>query len=118
MLKGIYYFIDEYGHSPVKEFINSLEDIDKARVYAYINELMKQGYNLRRPMADYLKDDIYELRPRDNRIFYFFYMRDKAILVHAIKKHVKKIPENDLKLCINRKLKIEARGTGIERIEL
>lgn len=68
-------------------------------------------------MADYLRDGIYELRPRDNRIFYFFYLRDRAVLVHAIKKHVKRIPENDLKLCIKRKLKIEALGTNIERIE-
>ena len=118
MLKGIYYFIDEDGYNPVKEFIDSLTDVDQTRVYAYINELMKQGYNLRRPMADYLRDDIYELRPRDNRIFYFFYLRDRAVLVHAIKKHVKRIPEKDLKLCIKRKIKIEACGTSIERIEL
>ena len=117
MLKGVYCFIDEDGCKPVKEFIDSLTDKEQAKVYAYITELKNQGNNLRRPMADYLRDGIHELRPRDNRIFYFFYLRDRAVLVHAIKKHVKKIPEYDLKLCIKRRMKIEACGTNIERIE-
>ena len=118
MIKGIYYFVDEDGCKPVKEFIDSLTEKEQAKVYAYIAELKNQGNNFRRPMADYLRDGIYELRPRDNRIFYFFYLRDKAVLVHAIKKHVNRIPENDLKLCIKRRIKIEARGANIERIEL
>jgi phage-related protein len=118
MLKGVYYFKDEDGCRPVKDFIDSLAEKEQAKVYAYIAELINQGNNLRRPMADYLIDGIYELRPRDNRIFYFFYLRDRAVLLHAIKKHVKRIPENDLKVCMKRRLKIDACGTNIERIEL
>jgi len=118
MLKGVYYFIDEDGSNPVKDYIDSLTDKEQAKVYAYIAELRNQGNNLRRPMTDYLKDGIYELRPRNNRIFYFFYLRDRAVLVHAIKKHVRKIPEQDLKICVKRKIGVEARGAGIERIEM
>jgi phage-related protein len=117
-LKGVYYFVDKDGAKPVKEFIHFLTQKEQAKVYAYITELKKQGNNLRRPMADYLEDGIYELRPKDNRIFYFFYLRNRAILVHAIKKHVKKVPENDLRLCIKRKIETEACGTNIERLEL
>ena len=117
-LKGVYYFVDKDDAIPVKEFINSLIEKEQAKVYAYITELKKQGNNLRRPMADYLEDGIYELRPKDNRIFYFFYLCDRAVLVHAIKKHVKKILESDLRLCLKRKIEIEACGTNIERLEL
>ena len=117
-LKGVYYFVDKDGAKPVKEFINSLSDKEQAKVYAYIIELKKQGNNLRRPMADYLKDGIYELRPKDNRIFYFFYLRDRAVLIHAIKKHVNKIIESDLRLCLKRKIETEDCGTSIERLEL
>ena len=117
-LKGVYYFVDKDGSKPVKEFIDSLTKKEQAKVYAYITELKKQGNNLRRPMADYLEDGIYELRPKDNRIFYFFYLRDTAVLIHAIKKHVKRIPANDLKLCIKRKTEVEACGTNIEKLEL
>ena len=115
-LRGVYFFVDKDGHKPVKEFIHSLTRKEQAKVYAYIAELKKQGNNLRRPMADYLENGIYELRPKDNRIFYFFYLRDRAILVHAIKKHVKKVPENDLRLCVKRKIETEACGTNIERL--
>jgi len=117
-LKGVYYFVDKDGDKPVKEFIHSLTPKEQAKVYAYIKELKKQGNNLRRPMADFLEDGIYELRPKDNRILYFFYLRDRAILVHAIKKHVKRVPENDLRLCVKRKIETEVCGTNIEKLEL
>ena len=115
-LRGVYYFIGKDGSKPVKEFIDSLTKKEQAKVSAYIRELKKQGNNLRRPMADYLEDGIYELRPKDNRIFYFFYLRDRVVLIHAIKKHVKRIPANDLKLCIERKAEVETFGTNIEKL--
>ena len=116
-LCGIYYFVDEHGESPVKDFIKSLPVKERAKVFAYITELKKQGNNLCRPMADYLEDGIYELRPKDNRIFYFFFLNDTAVLLHAIKKKRDKIPENDLRLCLDRKTQVE-KCKNIERIEL
>ncbi len=117
-LSGIYYFVDKDGNKPVKEFIDSLSTKEQAKVYAYIRELKKQGNNLRRPMADHLRNGIYELRPKDNRIFYFFYLRDRAVLVHAIKKKTKIIAENDLRLCMKRKTETKTEGRHIEKVEL
>jgi phage-related protein len=117
-LSSVYYFVDERGENPVKEFIKSLALKERAKVFAYISELKKQGNNLRRPMADYVEDGIYELRPKDNRIFYFFYLKDNAVLVHAIKKRVQEIPRNDLKLCLKRKGLIETGYTRIEKLDI
>jgi phage-related protein len=117
-LSNIYYFVDEDNFAPVKKFINSLAKKEQAKIYAYINELKKQGNNLRRPMAGYLKKGIYELRPKDNRIFYFFYLDNKAVLVHAIKKNTKKIPEKDLKICIKRKHSIENKIGKLKKHEV
>lgn len=116
-LSAIYYFVDKEGMAPVKEFIASLTLKEQAKVYAYIRELKKQGNNLRRPMADYLRSGIYELRPKDNRIFYFYYLRDCAVLVHAIKKRTSEIPDNELRLCFKRKVQVETEGRHIERLE-
>lgn len=116
MLKGVYYFVDERGNEPVREFINSLSLKERAKVFAYIGELENHGHNLRRPMADYLGDGIYELRPRKNRIFYFFFLRDSAVLVHAIRKKTKKVPNTDLELCKKRKAQVEM-GSQIEKVE-
>ncbi len=117
-LSGVYYFVDKDRNKPVKEFIGSLTIKEQTKVYAYIRELKRQGNNLHRPTADYLRDGIYELRPKKNRIFYFFYLRDSAVLVHAIKKKTEKIPENDLRLCIKRKIETESEGKHIEKMEL
>ena len=110
MLKSILFFVDARGNSPVKEFINSLSLKDQAKIAAYFNELKNQGHNLRRPMADYVGEGVYELRPRDNRIFYFFFLRESAVILHAIKKKTNKIPPNDLDLCLKRKNEFEHFG--------
>ena len=65
---------------------------------------------MRRPLADYLRDGIYELRPKGNRVFYFFFMKNNAVLVHAIKKKTDKVPARDLELCLNRKCLVEESG--------
>ena len=113
MLDNVYYFVDDRGHKPVKEFIDSLPIKEQAKVFAYIAELKERGRQLRRPAADYLRDGIYELRPRDNRVFYFFFMKNNVVLLHAIKKKTDKITGGDLALCLKRKQNVEE----AERIE-
>jgi len=116
-LSNIYYFLDERGYSSIEEFINKLPLKEKEKILAYISELLKEGHNLRRPMADYLGHGIYELRPKNNRILYFFFLRDSAVLLHAIKKKTYKIPESDLNICIKRKSQVEG-SKSIKRLEL
>ena len=116
-LSSIYYFLDERGNSPIEEFMYSLPIKEKEKILAYISELLKEGHNLRRPMADYLGHGIYELRPKNNRIFYFFFLRDSAVLLHAIKKKTYEIPESDLNICIKRKSQVEEKES-IKKLEL
>ena len=118
-IQNVYYYVDARGNKPIIEFIESLNFNDQTKVLGYIQELRRQGNNLRRPMADYLGNDIYELRPKDNRIFYFFYVKNNVVLIHAIKKKTKKIPPGDLALCMRRKQEIEGGyGRHLEKLEL
>ena len=116
-LKSIYYFVDERGDNPVKEFIKGLPIDERAKVFAYIGELKRQGNNLRRLLADYLGHGIYELRPKANRIFYFFFLKDNAVLVHAVRKKADKIPPKDLEVCIKRKSIVEE-YMKVEKLDL
>jgi phage-related protein len=116
MLKSVCYFIDERGRNPVKGFIEKLSLKEQAKVFAYLVELKKQGHNLRRPMSDYLCEGIYELRPRDNRIFYFFLLRENVVLLHAIRKRTDKVPGGDLRICLKRQKQVEAIGS-IEKLD-
>ena len=117
-IQNVCYYMDDRRNKPIVEFIESLSFNEQTKVLAYIRELRKQGSNLRRPMAAYLGNDIYELRPKDNRIFYFFYLKDNVVLVHAIKKKTKKIPINDLNLCLRRKQEIESEYGHLAKLEL
>ena len=117
MLKSVFFFVDERGNRPVEKFIENLPLKEQTKVMAYLDELKKQGHNLRRPMADYLGEGIYEIRPRDNRVFYFFYLREHAVLLHAIRKKTDKIPSADMDLCIRRKKQVESLGNA-EKLDL
>ena len=105
-MKNVYFFVDEKGNNPVRQFIETLPDKEQAKIAAYVSELKIQGHNLRRPLADYLGEGIYELRPKDNRVFYFFLMKDNMVLVHAIRKKTNKILKEDLALCLKRKAEV------------
>lgn len=117
MAFGIYNFLDHRGRKPVKEFIESLPIKEQAKVYAYLKELSHEGPNLKRPMADYVGHGIYELRPKNNRIFYFFFLKNNVVLLHAIKKNTNKISKGDLVICYRRKV-IVGMFQKLERVEI
>ena len=71
MLDHIYSFTDKKGNSPIEDAINKLTDRERSKVKAYIQILKSFGHNIRRPIADYLGEEIYELRPQKHRVFYF-----------------------------------------------
>lgn len=64
------------------------------------------GYELRRPIADMLRDGIYELRTRHGtvqyRILYFFHGQNVAVLAHSFTKE-KKIPPEMIDEAVRRK---------------
>ncbi|MHB0996203.1 MAG: type II toxin-antitoxin system RelE/ParE family toxin [Elusimicrobiales bacterium] len=109
MLKNVLYFSDERGRFPVREFVLGLPPDEQRKAFAYISALRDHGHALRRPMADYVTQGLYELRPKANRIFYFFYLGESAVLVHAIRKKGDKLPAKDIILALKRKALVEAR---------
>jgi phage-related protein len=78
---------------------------------AAIERLGAFGHELRRPLADFLRDGIYELRVRKGRVnyrlLYFFHRRNLAILGHALTKE-DKVPKADIDRAIRRKRAFEA----------
>ena len=107
MAYEVYYFLDHRDRNPVKEFIVKLPKSERAKYFAYLAALSYEGPNLKRPMADYLGSGIYELRPKSNRIFYFFFLKDRIVFLHAIKKKTDRIPRGDLAICYKRKVIVE-----------
>ena len=99
---------------PVLDWLKALRRSDR-KAYesciAAIERLAHFGHELRRPLADILRDGIHELRIRKGhanyRILYFFYGRNSAILGHALTKEGK-VPGADIERAVRRKRAFEA----------
>jgi phage-related protein len=98
---------------PVLDWLKELRRTDQrayASCVAAIGRLSELGHELRRPLADFLRDGIYELRIRKGRvhyrILYFFHGRNLAILGHALTKEDKVVQAN-IERAIRRKKAFE-----------
>ena len=102
----VVFYRDERGQAPVVEWLRELRRKDKkayAKCNARIQVLAQLGHELRRPMADYLRDGIHELRIRGGhvnyRILYFFHGQAVAILAHGLTKE-NEVPSADIERAI------------------
>lgn len=101
------------GKVPLTDWLNDLEQREP-RAYAKCLErilrLADFGYELRRPIADALRDGIFELRAEagnvNYRILYFFCGRNVVCLTHGCTKE-KKVPPNEIDLAVRRKKQVE-----------
>lgn len=107
----VVFFQDSDGSVPVLEWIRSL--IPKARIkcVARIKRLKERGHELRRPEADYLRDDIYELRVGlqgvNYRMLYFFHDQQAAVVSHGLTKE-REVPPKEIELAITRMKEFKA----------
>jgi phage-related protein len=106
---SVVFYKEADGQVPVLAWLRVLQRRDRraaAACMARIQRLAAMGHELRRPEADYLRDDIYELRARRGRvqyrILYFFHGQRLAVLAHALTKEGQ-VPPADIERAIRRK---------------
>jgi hypothetical protein len=80
-------------------------------VLMFVAQIEMQGHELRRPVADFLRDGIYELRSSYQgvhyRILYFFAGRDVVVLSQGITKEGN-VPDVEINRAVERKKRFEA----------
>jgi len=120
----VVFYQDEKGEVPVLEWLKILLKQDRkgyANCVARIQLLASSGYELRRPVTDYLRDGIYELRAKhirvQYRILYFFHGQNVAILAHAITKEEDRVPDTDIDQAIKRKEQFETSPEAYSYVE-
>jgi hypothetical protein len=95
----------------VREWLKTLPNKAQRKCLTYIVQLEMQGHELRRPVADFLRDGIYELRPSyqdvQYRILYFFSGKGVVVLSHGITKEGA-VPGVEINRAIVRKKRFEA----------
>ena len=106
----VIFYRDENGTVPVLTWLDDLFLKIRAKCIVKIERLRELGHELRRPEADYLRDDIYELRIAyrsiQYRLLYFFYRRNTAVISHGIVKG-QRVPPAEIDLAAQRKRTFE-----------
>ncbi len=66
------------------------------QIMLYVELLRKNGTGLPTKIAKHLVDDIWELRPGDNRVLYFYYKNNTFVLLHMFRKRTQKTPKAEI----------------------
>ena len=111
----VVFFRDSDGSVPVKAWLeNEVARTDRraaAKLRARLNMLRTDGRDLRRPIADYLRDGIYEVRAQfgsvNYRLLYFFFGDAVAVVSSGLTKEAK-MPDREIDLAVRRKALFES----------
>jgi phage-related protein len=106
------YYQDEDGTVPLLEWLGGLPPKVIQKCVTKLERLEQLGHELRRPEADYLRDDIYELRASYQgvhyRMRYYFHGRSAVVVSHGLMKETT-VPPREIYLALKRKSRFEAK---------
>jgi hypothetical protein len=107
-------FFAQEGSAPLLEWLDEQSVKVQDKCLVRIERLAELGYELRRPEADFLRDGIYELRVRYQRVNYrmlYFFDEGTAVVSHGLTKE-DEVPEPEIERAI-RNMK-EYQGSPME----
>lgn len=88
------------GSEPALVYIRAQRKAHRAKIGRALQFLEDVGHLARRPKADYLGDEIYELRvavdKHQHRFLYFFHGRTIIVVTSGFLKNVGKVPKSEL----------------------
>jgi hypothetical protein len=85
----VFYYAEENGSSPVIDWFETVPEEALDKLFHRVQQLEQFGYELRRPYADLLRDGIYELRVKVQRVHYrllYFFHEHDAVIAHGCTK--------------------------------
>lgn len=101
----IEFYETEDGTCPIWDFLEALRlkaptnkdaRIQHKQASLYIELLQQNGTHMNAEITKHLDDGIWELRPGNNRVFYFFYQNDTYVLLHQFRKKSQKTPKREI----------------------
>ena len=101
----IKFYKDSQGNEPIKVFLDGLmkkavtnktERIRLKKIVEYLSVLEEYGVRAGEPYVKHIVDDIWELRPTNDRIFFFHWQNRIFILLHHFAKKTRKAPPNEI----------------------
>ena len=105
----IHFYQTDSGREPVREYLEQLKkskNINDIKllfeINTYITLLADRGCNLGLPYSRHLRDEIWELRPKSDRILYCCVKDNNIYLLHNFKKASQKTPLKEIKTALQR----------------
>lgn len=86
-------FLDELQQKALK---NKDARIQHKQIVQYIQLLEDQGTHLGDNITKHIEEDIWELRPGNNRVLYFYHKDDTYVLLHQFRKKTQKTPRREI----------------------
>lgn len=99
------FYQTDSGDCDVLELLESLRSriqtnkdarIQYKQLSYYIELLEQNGTRLPDNITKHLEDEIWELRPGNNRVFYFSFEDDTFVLLHHFRKKSQKTPKREI----------------------
>ncbi|MCL2086720.1 MAG: type II toxin-antitoxin system RelE/ParE family toxin [Oscillospiraceae bacterium] len=97
----VIFYQDKNGNEPIKDLIYELaekgltsknERVQATKILAYIKTLKTYGTRAGYPTVKHIRNDLWELRPLDHRVFFFYWKAQTFVLLHHFVKTTKKTP--------------------------
>lgn len=79
-----------------KNAVNKDARIQYKQLTYYIELLQQNGTQMPDNITKHLEEDIWELRPGNNRVFYFYFKDGVFVLLHHFRKKSQKTPRREL----------------------
>lgn len=99
------FYEDSDGRSELWEFLEELRlksafskdaRIQHKQISLYIQLLEDNGTRLNDKITKHIDEDIWELRPGNNRVLYFYFENDTFVLLHQFRKKTQKTPKREI----------------------
>lgn len=104
-VSNIEFYSTADGNSELWDFLDDLQQcattskdarIQHKQIVQYIQLLEDHGTRLGENITKHLDDGIWELRPGNNRVLYFFFKDDTFVLLHQFRKKTRKTPPREI----------------------
>lgn len=93
------------GRIPVKEYLDDISDKERTKILKYVDFLREHKGVLDEPYSKHIRDKVRELRVdfgrNRHRIFFFTFIGQNIILLHAFLKRTAKTPESEIIKAVN-----------------
>ena len=102
---NVEFYETQDGKSQIWEFLEDLRikaatskdaRIQHKQASLYIELLQQNGTRLNENITKHFEDGIWELRPGNNRVFYFFFQDNTFVLLHQFRKKTQKTPKREI----------------------